>query len=367
MSNKQLPAQPVVFPLAGLRVFVAGHRGMVGSALVRRLAHEDCEIVVTGRAEVDLRRQAETEDSFAAHRPDVVFLAAATVGGILANDSRPGEFLYDNLAIATNVIEAARRFGTRKLVFLGSSCIYPRLAEQPMTEDALLTGPLEPTNQWYALAKIAGLKLCAAFRRQYGCDFIAAQPTNLYGPGDTYDLASSHVIPALLAKIHAAKSDGRASVDVWGTGRPKREFLHVDDLADALVFLVQRYSGEQHINVGCGTDLSIAELAQTIAQVVGYTGTFRFAVDKPDGAPRKLLDVSTLTQLGWQARIGLREGLAQAYASFLAQRCAATSFGEAAATSAQGAQVPVGSVTIQVQVRRARTSSSLRARAAEAC
>lgn len=315
----QSPVSPIVFPLAGARVFVAGHRGMVGGALLRRLAREDCEILTVGRAELDLRRQAETEAWFAATQPDAVFIAAATVGGILANDSRPGEFLYDNLTIGTNVIEAARRNGTRKLLFLGSSCIYPRVAAQPMTEDALLTGPLEPTNQWYAIAKIAGLKLCAAYRRQYDCDFISAQPTNLYGPGDTYDLAASHVIPALLAKIHSAKQLGSPRVEVWGTGQPRREFLHVDDLADALVFLMTRYSGEQHVNVGCGTELSIADLAQTIADVVGYRGSFGFMSDKPDGAPRKLLDVSTLSHLGWQARIGLRDGLAHAYRAYLAE------------------------------------------------
>jgi GDP-L-fucose synthase len=310
---------PVIFPLAGLRVFVAGHRGMVGSALIRRLAREHCEILTVSRAELDLRRQSETESWLAAERPDAVFIAAATVGGILANDSRPGEFLYDNLAIGTNIIEAARQAGIRKLVFLGSSCIYPRLAAQPITEDALLDGPLEPTNQWYAIAKIAGLKLCAAYRRQYGCDFIAAQPTNLYGPGDTYDLQASHVVPALLTKIHHAKVNGARSVAVWGTGQPKREFLHVDDLADALVFLMQRYSDERHINVGCGQDLSIAELARAIGEVVGYVGEFDFLTDKPDGAPRKLLDVSALTGLGWAASIGLRDGLRHAYRSYLAE------------------------------------------------
>jgi GDP-L-fucose synthase len=316
--SPQSEVSPVIFPLTNARIFVAGHRGMVGSALLRRLARESCELLVIGRDELDLRRQADTEQWFAQARPDVVFVAAATVGGILANDSRPGEFLYDNVTIAANVLEAARRTGTRKLLYIGSSCIYPRLAPQPMTEDALLTGPLEPTNQWYALAKIAGLKLCAAYRRQYGCDFIAAQPTNLFGPGDTYDLQSSHVIPALIAKVHAAKVAGLASVEVWGTGLPRREFLHVDDLADALVFLMERYSGEEHVNVGFGKDVGIAELAGIIADVVGYTGDFHFATDKPDGAPRKLLDVSKIARLGWQARIGLRDGLGDAYRAFLA-------------------------------------------------
>lgn len=307
---------PILFPLAGRRVFVAGHRGMVGSALVRRLAATGCEILTAGRDQVDLRCQDATEAWFAAMRPEAVFVAAATVGGILANDTRPAEFLYDNLMIATNAIEAARRVGVAKLLFLGSSCIYPRLAPQPMREEALLTGPLEPTNQWYAIAKIAGLKLCAAYRRQYGADFISAQPTNLYGPGDTYDLQASHVIPALIAKIHRAKVSGAGEVEIWGTGTPRREFLHVDDLADALVFLMERYSGEEHVNIGWGEDVSIADLARLIAAAVGYDGGFRFATDKPDGAPRKLLDVGRLTALGWRPRIGLRDGLADAYRWF---------------------------------------------------
>ena len=308
---------PIVFPLARRRVFVAGHRGMVGSALVRRLAPVGCEVLTAGRGEVDLRRQEATETWLAAARPDAVFVAAATVGGILANDRRPAEFLYDNLMIATNVIEAARRVGVKKLLFLGSSCIYPRLAPQPMSEDALLTGPLEPTNQWYAVAKIAGLKMCAAYRRQYGSDFISAQPTNLYGPGDSFDLEASHVVPALIAKTHRAKATGAKEVEIWGTGAPRREFLHVDDLADALVFVMERYSGELHVNVGWGEDVSIRELAALIAEVVGYKGGFRYAADKPDGAPRKLLDVSRLNALGWRPRIALRDGLADAYRSFL--------------------------------------------------
>jgi GDP-L-fucose synthase len=309
---------PVTFPLAGRKVFVAGHRGMVGSALVRRLERIGCDILAVGRAEVDLRRQAETEAWLAAHRPDAVFVAAATVGGILANDSRPAEFLYDNLMIAGNVIEGARRAGVKKLLFLGSSCIYPRLAPQPMAEEALLTGPLEPTNQWYAVAKIAGLKLAEAYGRQWGCDFISAQPTNLYGPGDTYDADASHVIPALMLKTHRAKQRRAPTVEIWGTGNPRREFLHVDDLADALVFLMERYSGAQHVNVGWGRDVTIAGLARKIAATVGYEGGFRFAADKPDGAPQKLLDVSRLTSLGWHARIELDEGLADAYRWFAA-------------------------------------------------
>jgi GDP-L-fucose synthase len=286
---------------------------MVGSALVRRLAGESCEILTVGRREVDLRRQAETEAWFERTRPDAVFVAAATVGGILANNTRPAEFIYDNIMIAGNVIESARRFGIGKLLYLGSSCVYPRLAPQPIPEDALLSGPLEPTNQWYGIAKIAGLKLCAAYRRQHGCDFISAQPTNLYGPHDNYDLRSSHVVPALLAKIHRAKLDGASEVEIWGTGKPRREFLHVDDLADALVFLMQHYSDEQQVNVGWGKDLTIAELATLIAEVVGFKGHFRYAADRPDGVPQKVLDVSRLTAMGWRPRIRLREGLAHAY------------------------------------------------------
>jgi GDP-L-fucose synthase len=307
---------PLLFPLAGRRVFVAGHRGMVGSALVRRLARTGCTVLTAERS-VDLRRQDATEAWLGAERPEAVFVAAATVGGILANDTRPADFLYDNLMIAGNVIEAARRSGVRKLLLLGSSCIYPRLAPQPMTEDALLSGPLEPTNQWYAVAKIAGLKLCAAYRRQYGLDFISAQPTNLYGPGDTYDLRASHVVPALIAKTHRAKVTGAGDVEIWGTGAPRREFLHVDDLADALVFLMERYSDELHLNIGWGEDVSIRELAEVIAEVVGFTGRFRYDRTKPDGAPRKLLDVTRLSALGWRPRIALREGLTDAYRWFL--------------------------------------------------
>jgi GDP-L-fucose synthase len=309
---------PVIFPLSGRRIYVAGHRGMVGSALLRRLAREKCEVLTVGSGEVDLRRQADVERWFAATAPEVVFVAAATVGGILANDTRPAEFLYDNIMIAGNVIEAARRGGVKKLLYLGSSCIYPRLAPQPMAEEALLTGPLEPTNQWYAVAKIAGLKLCAAYRRQYGADFISAQPTNLYGPGDTYDLQASHVVPALVAKMHQAKIAGASEVTIWGTGAPRREFLNVDDLADALVFLMERYSDESHVNVGWGEDVSIRELAALVAEVVGFTGSFRYDTSKPDGSPRKLLDVTKLAALGWRPRIALRDGLKDAYRWFVA-------------------------------------------------
>jgi GDP-L-fucose synthase len=313
-----------IFSLKGKRVFVAGHRGMVGGALTRRLAQTDCEVLTVGHDKVDLRRQSETEAWLAEARPEAVFVAAATVGGILANDTRPGEFLYDNLMIEGNLIEASRRTGVEKLLFLGSSCIYPRLAPQPMAEGALLTGPLEPTNQWYAIAKIAGLKLCAAYRRQYGSDFISAQPTNLYGPGDTYDLQASHVIPALIAKTHKAKTTGAKEVEIWGTGQPRREFLHVDDLADALVFLMERYSDESHVNIGSGEDVTIAELARLIGEVVGFAGQLRYATDRPDGAPRKLLDVGLMDRLGWRPRIRLREGLADAYRWFVenaAARC----------------------------------------------
>ena len=309
---------PVIFPLAGRRIFVAGHSGMVGSALVRRLRGVAGEILTVGRREVDLRRQAPTEEWMMKARPEVAIIAAATVGGILANDTRPAEFLYDNVMIEGNLIEAARKSGVKKLLFLGSSCIYPRLAEQPMAEEALLTGPLEPTNQWYAIAKIAGLKLCAAYRRQYGCDFISAQPTNLYGPGDTYDLRASHVIPALIAKTHRAKITKAAEVEIWGTGKPRREFLHVDDLADALIFLLERYSDESHVNIGWGEDVTIAELAVLIAEITGFPGKLRYATEKPDGMPRKLLDVGLLNGLGWRPRIKLRDGLGDAYRWFVA-------------------------------------------------
>jgi GDP-L-fucose synthase len=306
--------------LKGKRVWVAGHRGMVGAAVVRRLASERCEILTVGRGDVDLRRQAEVEAWMNRARPQVVVLAAATVGGILANDTRPGEFLYDNLAIQTNVIHAAKLAGVDKLLFLGSSCIYPRLAEQPIREDALLTGPLEPTNEWYAVAKIAGIKMCGAYRRQYGCDFISAMPTNLYGPHDNYDLTSSHVAAALLVKAHQAKLERRSELEVWGTGTPRREFMYVDDLADALVFLLKNYSGDEHVNVGAGTDVTIRELAETVLRVVGHNAAVRFDRSKPDGTPRKLMDSSRLAGMGWTPKTGLEDGFRLAYAWYLANK-----------------------------------------------
>jgi GDP-L-fucose synthase len=301
------------FRLAGRRVWVAGHNGMVGQALVRRLGKEGCEIVTADRSAVDLRRQRETEAWIEAHRPDAIFLAAARVGGILANDTRPAEFLYDNLLIQANVVEAAWRRGVKKLLVLGSSCIYPKEAPQPIPEAALLTGPLEPTNKAYAVAKIAGLMLCESYRRQYGADFISAMPTNLYGPGDNFDLESSHVVPALLRKIDEAKRRGDPTVPVWGTGRPRREFLHVDDCADALVHLMVHYSADEHVNVGTGSDITIRKLAELIGRIVGYTGSFVFDTSRPDGTLLKRLDVSRINELGWRATTDLESGLQQTY------------------------------------------------------
>jgi GDP-L-fucose synthase len=307
------------FSLDGKRVWVAGHNGMVGSAICRRLADEDCEVLTASRREADLRRQAETEAWMADQRPDAVFLAAATVGGIYANDTRPADFIYDNLAIETNVIEAARTLGVKKLLFLGSSCIYPRLAPQPMAEEVLLTGPLEPTNEAYAIAKIAGIEMCRAYRRQHGCDFISAMPTNLYGPNDNFDLESSHVAPALMVKAHNAKIANAAEMAVWGSGKPQRELMYVDDLADALVHLMKVYSDEPHVNIGTGQDVTIDALARLICEVVGFKGALRYDTSMPDGAPRKLLDVSRLTALGWTAKTPLRDGLARTYDFFLKQ------------------------------------------------
>jgi len=290
---------------------------MVGSAMVRRLAREDCTVLTAPRT-IDLRDQAAVRDWFTDNRPDVVVLAAAKVGGILANDSFPADFLYDNLMIEANVIEAARLVGAAKLLFLGSSCIYPKFAPQPIVEEALLTGALEPTNEWYAIAKIAGIKLCQSYRRQYGCDFISAMPTNLYGPGDNFDLATGHVLPALIRKAHAARFAGSESFTIWGSGTPRREFLHVDDLADACVFLLQHYSGESPINVGSGEDIAIRDLAALVAQVVGFTGTVACDTGKPDGTPRKLMDSARIRALGWIPAIGLAEGIAGAFRDFLA-------------------------------------------------
>ena len=305
----------VPFDLEAKRVWVAGHRGMVGSALCRRLAHEPCTVLTVDRPEVDLRRQAEVEAWLAAERPDAIFLAAAKVGGIMANDRYPATFLYDNLMIEANVIHAAHRVGVEKLVFLGSSCIYPKFADQPIREDALLSGPLEPTNEWYAIAKIAGLKLCQAYRREHGRDFVAAMPTNLYGPDDNFDLESSHVLPALLRKAHEAKCAGNGHLTIWGTGTPRREFLHVDDCAEALVFLMRHYSDEAPINLGCGADIAIADLARLVMEVVELDAELTFDRTKPDGTPRKLLDTTRLSALGWRPAIGLREGIAQVYAA----------------------------------------------------
>ena len=300
------------------KIYVAGHRGLVGSAILRRLqAAGFTRLLTRTRSQLDLRDQAAVDAFFAAERPDYVFLAAAKVGGILANATYPAAFIYDNLEIQNHVIHAAHRYGTQKLLFLGSSCIYPRLAPQPLKEEYLLTGPLEETNQWYAIAKIAGIKMVQAYRRQYGFRGISLMPTNLYGPGDNFDLQTSHVLPALLRKFHEAKVNAAPRVVVWGTGAPRREFLHVDDLADAALFLMEHYDGEGIINVGVGEDLTIRELAELIKEVVGYRGEIVFDTSKPDGTPRKLLDVSRLHQLGWRAKIPLREGLAQTYAWYL--------------------------------------------------
>lgn len=306
------------YSLSGKRVWVAGHRGMVGSALVRRLeAEQPSDILTVTRAEVDLRDPAAVTQWMAKAKPEAVFVPAAKVGGILANDTYPADFLYDNLMIASNVIHAAHQNEVEKLLFLGSSCIYPKFAEQPIVEDALLTGPLEPTNEWYAIAKIAGIKLCQAYRRQHGRDFISAMPTNLYGPGDNYDLQSSHVIPALLRKAHNAKTSNADSMEIWGTGSPMREFMHVDDCADALVHLMKVYSGDQHINVGTAVDVTIKDLALLVMDVVGFKGELTHDTSKPDGTPRKLMSATRLRDMNWTPKIELRAGLENAYASFL--------------------------------------------------
>src|SRR6201747_284685 len=305
------------FELKGKTVFVAGHGGMVGGALLRRLAPEQVTLLTAGRSEVDLRDQAAVNKWFAAKRPQVVFLAAAKVGGIVANNTLRGEFIYDNLIIATNVIHAAHLNGTEKLMFLGSSCIYPKLAAQPLREDSMLTGPLEPTNEPYAIAKIAGIKMVEAYRSQYGCDFINVMPTNLYGPGDNYHPEYSHVVAALIRRFHEAKLAGISNAVVWGTGTPRREFLYVDDMADASIHLMKTYSDDELVNIGTGHDITIAEFARVVAATVGYSGSISFDTSKPDGTPRKLLDVSRLAELGWRARTSLQDGIKLAYQAFL--------------------------------------------------
>jgi GDP-L-fucose synthase len=309
-----------VYDLAGKRVWVAGHRGMVGTALMRRLARENCELLTARRAEVDLLRQDQTEKWLGAARPDVVIVAAAKVGGILANDSFPAEFLYQNLMIEANVMEASRQTGVDKLLFLGSSCIYPRFAPQPIREDSLLTGSLEPTNEWYAIAKIAGIKLAQAYRKQFGADYISAMPTNLYGPEDNFDLQTSHVMPALIRKAHEAKARGDTQLTIWGTGTPRREFLHVDDCADALIHILAHYSEAEHINIGSGEDVTIFELAQIVCEIVGFAGQIVRDESKPDGTPRKLMSADRLRAMGWSPKIGLRDGVAHTYRWFLSNR-----------------------------------------------
>jgi GDP-L-fucose synthase len=308
-----------MYDLQGKRVWVAGHRGMVGSAIVRALAPFGCEVLTADRRELDLRDTRAVHEWMAQTRPQAVFLAAAKVGGILANDSAPVDFLVENLQIETAIFTGAHATGVEKLLFLGSSCIYPKLAPQPLTEDALLTGPLEPTNEWYALAKIAGIKMAQAYRRQFGSDFISAMPTNLYGPGDNYDLQSSHVMPALIRKVDAAKRTGDPVV-VWGTGTPRREFLYVDDCADACIYMMQHYSDAMHLNVGVGEDISILDLTRLVMEVVGYDGEIVHDSTKPDGTPRKLMNVDRLTALGWRASVGLRDGIQRSYEDYLRSR-----------------------------------------------
>jgi GDP-L-fucose synthase len=310
----------LTFDLIGKRVYVAGHGGMVGGAVVRRLQSEGCYVVTGPRSSVDLTRQTEVEAFFAEQRPDAVIMAAARVGGILANESLPAQFIYENLIIEANITAAAHQSGVSKMLFLGSSCIYPRLAPQPIPESALLTGPLEPTNEWYAIAKIAGIKLAQAFRRQYGSDFISAMPTNLYGSGDNFDVTSSHVLPALIRKAHEAKVTGARSIVLWGTGAPRREFLHADDCADALVFLLQHYSDYDHVNVGSGRDISILELGRLVCEIVGFDGAIEHDLSKPDGTPRKLMDSAKLLNMGWKPRIDLPAGIKSTYEWFLQNR-----------------------------------------------
>jgi GDP-L-fucose synthase len=309
---------PLLFDLKGKRVYVAGHRGMAGSAIVRRLVGEGCEVLTADRRTLDLTQQADTERWLLDQRPDAVFLAAGHVGGIYANDTFPADFIVDNLAIGLNVIRGAHKAGVKKLLALGSSCIYPKLAPQPMSEDALLTGPLEPTNEWYAVAKIAAIKLCQAYRKQHGADFISVMPTNLYGPGDNYHPEHSHVPAALIRRFHEGKLANAPSVVVWGTGKPRREFLSSDDLADACVFVMKHYSDYGFLNVGTGEDIPIAQFAETVSRIVGYKGAIAFDTSRPDGPPQKLLDVSKLKSIGWEPKISLHDGLSMAYADFLA-------------------------------------------------
>ncbi|MBY2914404.1 GDP-L-fucose synthase [Rhizobium leguminosarum] len=306
-----------MYDLSNKKIWVAGHRGMVGSALVRRLHSENCPVITATRQELDLKRQDEVERFVQTNRPDAIILAAAKVGGILANDAFPADFLYDNLIIEANIFEAAHRNDVDRLLFLGSSCIYPKFAPQPISEEALLTGTLEPTNEWYAVAKIAGIKLAEAYRKQHGRDYISAMPTNLYGPGDNFDLQSSHVLPALIHKAHLAKVTGASEIAIWGTGKPRREFLHVDDCADALVFLLKNYSDAQHVNVGSGEDIEIIELARLVCRVVGYEGKIAHDLSKPDGTPRKLMSTDKLKNMGWKPRISLEEGVRAVYDWFL--------------------------------------------------
>jgi len=308
-----------IFDLTGKRIYVAGHRGMVGAAIVRRLASYKCDVITASRAEADLERQEQTAAFLTAIKPEVVIVAAAKVGGIHANNAYPAEFIGKNLAIALNTINGSYKAGVKKLLFLGSSCIYPKFARQPMREEELLSGPLEPTNEWYAIAKIAGIKLCQAFRRQYGSDFISLMPTNLYGPGDNYHPENSHVLPALIQRIHQAKKDAVPTVTVWGTGTPRREFLFVDDLAEACVFVLERYTGESHLNVGSGDEVTIADIAKLVAEVIGYEGKLVFDVTRPDGTPRKLIDSSKLFKIGWRPRTSLREGIELTYSEFAAK------------------------------------------------
>jgi GDP-L-fucose synthase len=310
---------PILFDLRGRRIYVAGHAGMAGAAIVRRLEREQCKIITATRHELDLRHSEAVERFMTQAKPDAVIVAAGKVGGIFANSAFPADFIADNLAIACSTIGAAHRCGVRKLLYLGSSCIYPRLALQPMAPEMLLSGPLEPTNQWYAVAKIAGIKLCEAYRLQHGADFISLMPTNLYGPGDNYHPQDSHVPAALLRRFHEAKLAGSESVTVWGTGTPRREFLAVDDLADACVFVMKFYSDLQFLNVGSGEDITIAEFARLIADVVGFRGKIEFDASRPDGAPQKLLDVSRINALGWRAQTALRDGLQRMYVDFLAR------------------------------------------------